>query len=153
MKAIIYVSLIAFLLLSGCAKTEDESVVKTDMNQLKVAPENGTVSYNFSGGYFADIICDEVVIDQIYGPVEWHVRDHYKNGEIEWSIYTASGTLTSSNGEVFDIHESDKLYYVGNDWTFHCNLIGDQGGHYILSGHGDLATWEVFVDRAICISQ
>ena len=153
MKTLIYLSLIAFLILSGCAKNDDEASIKNDVNRLKAVPQNGTISYNYTGGYFADLICDEVVIDQLYGNVDWHVRDHYKNGEIEWSFYNATGTLTSTNGEVFEIHESDKLYWSDEDWTFHCNLTGDQGSHYILSGHGDLATWEVFVDRANCPSQ
>lgn len=153
MKKLIYLSMIAFLMLSGCAKNDDDSTVKNGGNQLKAVPENGTVSYFYTGGYFADLICDEVVIDQLFGDVQWHVRDHYKNGEIVWSLYNATGTLTSSNGEVFDIHESDKLYWSAEDWTFHCNLIGDQGSHYILSGHGDLSTWEVFVDKANCPGQ
>ena len=153
MKTLIYLCLVTFLILSGCAKNDDELSVNTDASQLKAVPENGTISYFYTGGYFADLICDEEVIDQLLGNVEWHVRDHYKNGEIVWSFYTASGSLTGGIGEVFTIHESDKLYWSDENWTFHCNLTGDQGSHYILSGHGNLATWEVFVDRANCPSQ
>lgn len=153
MKTLIYFSLIAFLFLSGCTKNDEESTLKTGVNQLKSVPENGTVSYNFTWGYIADLICDDVVIDQLSGNVEWHIRDHYTNGEIVWSIYNATGSLMSTNGEVFEIHESDKLWYSQDDWTFHCNLTGDQGSHYILSGHGDLTTWEIFVDKANCPPQ
>lgn len=139
MKKFIFISLLTFLLSSGFT--------------VESQAQNGTVSYTYSGGYSADVICNEVLVDQILGPFAWHVRDHYKNGELEWSIYTASGSLTSENGEVFAIHESDKIYWSQNEWTFHCNLIGNLGNHYILSGHGDATTGEVFIDKANCLSQ
>jgi hypothetical protein len=153
MKVLIYLSLIAILILSGCAKNDDESSVRTGVDQLKSVPENGTVSYNFYWGYWADLFCDDEYMGYLSGPVDWHVRDHYKDGELEWSIYNASGSLEGPNGEIFTIHESDKIYYSQPDWTFHCNLLGDQGSHYILSGHGDPVTYQVFVDRANCPGQ
>jgi hypothetical protein len=139
MKKLICFSLFAFMLSSGFT--------------VQSQAQNWTDSYTYTGGYFADVFCNEVAVDQILGNVAWHVRDHYKNGELEWSIYTASGSLTSANGEVFEIHESDKIYWSQNEWTFHCNLIGNLGNHYILSGHGDTTTWEVFIDKANCLSQ
>ena len=139
MKKLIFFSLIAFLLSSGFT--------------LQSQAQNGTISYTYTGGYSAYVYCNEVAVDQILGDVEWHVRDHYKDGVLVWSIYNASGSLTSENGEVFVIHESDTIYWSQNEWTFHCNLIGNLGNHYILSGHGDPTTWEVFIDKANCLSQ
>jgi hypothetical protein len=150
MKKIVYFSFIALLIFIGCSKADNNSAIIPSENQLKSVPYNGTDSYYYTGGYFADLICEEIVIDHLSGNVQWHVRDHYKSGQLEWSIYNASGSLTSENGEVFEIHESDKLFYSQVDWTFHCNLTGNLGSHYILSGHGDLTTWEVIVDKANC---
>ena len=147
--------MIAFLIFAGCAKNEDTSTVKSDVNQLKAVPENGTVSWNYTGGYYAaDLICDDMVIDLLEGDVDWHVRDHYKNGDLVWSIYNASGSLTvASTGETFEIQESDKFYWSLGESSFHCNLVGDQGTHFILFGHYDLITWEISIDKATCPGQ
>lgn len=114
------------------------------------SPLNGSVSYNYTGGYVSPLVCDGVQVDEITGNVEWHVVDHYKNGELEWSIYTPSGSLTSEKGEVFEIHESDKIMWSNGIYTFHANLVGNQGGHYILFGHADLTTWEIVFDKVVC---
>jgi len=113
-------------------------------------PVNGSVSYNYTGGYISPLTCGGVQVDKIEGDVEWHVVDHYENGKLEWSIYTPSGSLTSEQGEVFEIHESDKIMWSKGIYTFHANLIGNQGSHYILSGHADFATWEIVFDKVVC---
>lgn len=115
------------------------------------SPVNGSVSYSYTGGYISPLVCDGVQVDEISGNVEWHVVDHFKNGELEWSIYTPSGSLTSEiTGEVFEIHESDKIMWAQGIYTFHANLLGNQGGHYILFGHADLTTWEIVFDKVVC---
>jgi len=113
---------------------------------------SGCVSWYYSGGYGIPLVCDDVQVGYISGwPVDWHVIDHYKNGEIEWSIYKASGSLTlKSTGEVFEIQESDKIFYSKGNFSFHANLVGNQGSHYILSGNFDPITYEVFVEKAVC---
>jgi hypothetical protein len=153
MKTLIYLNLIAFLLLSGCAKNDDETAVSRGVNQLKDVPENGTVSYFFTAGIYTYISCDGVEIGTLEGGViEWHILDHYKNGEPEWSMYKAFGTLTDqSTGEVFQIQESDKVDYNEGDFTFHSNIIGDQGSHYILAGTGLwVYPYTVTIYRANC---
>jgi hypothetical protein len=152
MKTLICFSLMVFLVFSGCSKVDNDSAAKPDNNQLKAAPKNGSVSWYYSGGYGIPLVCDDVQVGFLFGwPVDWHVIDHYKNGEIEWSIYNASGFLTlKSTGEVFKIQESDKIFYSKGNFTFHANLVGNLGSHYILSGHFDPATFEVFVDKAVC---
>jgi len=155
MKTLIYVSLIAFLLLSGCTKNDEESTLKTGVNELKSVPENGTVSYYFSATILTYISCDGEEIGTLEGgDIEWHILDHYKNGEPEWSIYKATGTLTDeSTGEIFEIKESDKVDYNGGDFTFHSNIIGDQGSHYILAGTGLwIPPYTVTIFRANCPS-
>jgi len=151
MKKMLYFSLVAFLFILGCAKIADDPAATPDGNQLKAAPVNGSVSYYYTGGYISPLVCDGVQVDEISGNVEWHVIDHYKNGVNEWSIYTPSGSLTSKKtGEVFEIHESDKIMWTQGIYTFHANLVGNQGGHYILFGHADLVTWEIVFDKAVC---
>lgn len=115
------------------------------------SPVNGSVSYDYTGGYISPLVCDGKQVDEITGDIEWHVVDQFKNGELVWSLYTPSGSLTSqSTGEVFEIHESDKIMWAQGIYTFHANLIGTQGSHYILFGHADLATWEIVFDKAVC---
>ena len=142
----------AFLFVVGCAKVSNDPGAKPDGNQVKAAPINGSVSYYMSGGYGIPLVCDGVQVGFLFGwPVDWHVIDHYKDGELEWTMYYVTGTLTNrSTKEVFKIQESDKLIWTSADYTFHANLMGNQGTHYILFGHFDPATFEVFVDRAVC---
>lgn len=154
MKTAIMFGMMAFLILMGCSKADNESL-NANANQVKSAPQNGTVSYYWTGGYFTPLICGGVEIDYLSGNVDWHIRDHYKDGEIVWTIYNATGNLTSANtGEVFDINESDKVNVAAGEYTFHSNIIGNQGSHYILSGTGLLYyPWTVTVEKAVCPAQ
>jgi hypothetical protein len=153
MKKTFYFSLMAILVLLGCSKVENDSAVKPDGNQFKAAPVNGSVSWILSGYfYYLPIECDGVEAGFVYGgPIDWHIIDHYKNGEVVWTMYKVNGSLTNiPTGEVFKIQESDKLIWSKGDYTFHANLIGNQGGHYILSGRYNPITGEVFIDKAVC---
>jgi hypothetical protein len=152
MKKMIYFSLMVFLLTTGCAKVTNDPVAKPDGNEVKSAAVNGSVSWNLSTGYYIPLECDGVQVGSVFGwPIDWHVIDHYKNGELDWSIYNVTGTLTNRNtGEVFKIQESDKLLWSQGDYTFHANLMGNLGTHYILSGHFDPITFEVLVEKAVC---
>ena len=152
MKKMIYFSLMVFLLTMGCAKVTNDPVAKPDANQEKALPVTGSVSYISSGGYGIPLVCEGVQVGFVFGwPVDWHVIDHYENGELIWTKYNVTGTLTNrSTKEVFKIQESDKLIWTEADYTFHANLMGNQGTHYILSGRFDPATFEVLVDRAVC---
>jgi len=152
MKKSIYFSLVAFLILSGCSKSDDYSVVNPAENQLKSTLTNGSVSWFTSGGYGIPLVCDEVQVGYLFGwPIEWHIIDHYNKGQLEWTIYNTTGSLMNrSTGEVFKIQESDRLIWTQGDYSFHANLIGDQGTHYILSGRFDPISFAVFVDKAVC---
>ena len=149
MKKTIYLILVAFLMVMGCSKSDDVSVVIPDENQLKSALTK-TISYDYSGLYYVDLICGELQEGYLLGVVKWHVKEHYEKDILIWSIYTPSGSLTNeSTGEVFIIKESDKL--SASEFTFHCKLLGNQGSHYILSGSGLLVPpWTVTIDKAVC---
>jgi hypothetical protein len=142
----------ASLSIMGCAKVANDPTAKPEGNQVKSAAVNGSVSWYYSSGYYIPLVCDGVQVGYVFGwPIEWHVIDHYKNGELEWSMYKTNGSLTNrSTGEVFKIQESDKLLWSQGDYTFHANLIGNKGTHYILSGHFDPINFEAFVERAVC---
>lgn len=152
MKKTIYFSLVAFLILLGCSKSDDVSVVNPDENQLKSTAENESVSWYVSGGYGIPLVCDDVQVGYLFGwPIEWHIIDHYAKGQLVWTIYNTTGSLTNrSTGEVFKIQESDRLIWTQGDYSFHANLVGDQGSHYILFGSFDPISFEVYVDKAVC---
>ena len=152
MKKSVYFGLVAFLILSGCSKSDDVSFVNQDDYKLKSTTANGSVSWYTSGGYYIPLVCNEVEVGYIFGwPIEWHIIDHYNNGQLVWSIYNTTGSLTNrSTGEVFKIQESDRLIWTQGDYSFHANLNGDQGSHYILSGHFDPISFDIFVERAVC---
>lgn len=148
-----YLSLMAFLILQGCSKVENDSAVNPAGNHVKSSSQNGTYSYYFTAPIVTYISCDGVNIDILEGgDIEWHILDHYKNGVPEWSMYKASGTLTiESTGEVFEIQESDKVDYNEGNFTFHSNINGDQGSHYILSGTGLwVYPYTVTIYKAVC---
>lgn len=152
MKKMLYFSLVAFLFTMGCSKVDNDPAAKPDGNQLKAAPVTGSVSYISSGGYGIPLVCDGVQVGSVFGwPIDWHIIDHYENGELVWTMYKTNGSLTNTvTGEVFKIQESDKLIWSQADYTFHANLIGNRGTHYILFGHFEPGTFEVFVERAVC---
>lgn len=142
-----------FLIFIGCSKSSDDvAVVNPSENQLKSASTDKTVSYYISSAYYIPLVCDGLEVGFVFGwPIEWHIIDHYKNGELEWTMYKTNGSLTNrSTGEVFKIQEADKLIWSQGDFTFHANLIGNQGSHYIFSGRFDPITYEVLVDKAVC---
>lgn len=152
MKTLMSFSMIVLMLLLGCTKVSDDPITKPDGKQLKAVPVNGSVSWYYSTGYGIPLVCDGVQVGSVFGfPIDWHVIDHYENGENVWSIYNVNGTLTNrSTKEVFKIQESDKLIWATGDYTFHANLIGSLGTHYILSGYFDPSTFEVIVEKAVC---
>jgi len=46
------------------------------------------------------------------------------------------------------------MYMPTSDtYSFHWNLIGDMGTHYIASGTVDLDTWEIVFDKTICLGE
>jgi hypothetical protein len=133
MKKTICFSLLAFLFLGGCSKSEDLAV-NSNENQLKSASVNNTVPMFTSELYNIPLVCDGIEIDRLQGRLDVFCRMHYENGIIVWMIHNFSGSLTDSKGEVFDVNGVRKIDSVQKSYTFHSNIKGNLGSHYILYG-------------------
>ena len=106
------------------------------------------------GTYYSPVFCDGEMVDYLEGG---EIRVHFvfrmfKNGSVlAKEIDQIKGTVTSESGEVFKIRETDKYEYV-NGWvlTWHYNLIGDQGTHYIGTLTYYYNTGELIVGQTVC---
>lgn len=104
--------------------------------------------------YWSPVYCDGVMVDELSGgEISIHyVFKLFKNGSVlAKEIDQIKGTDTSSTGEVFKIRETDKYEYI-NGWvvTWHYNLIGNLGTHYIGTLTLNLKTGEIVVGHTVC---
>lgn len=117
---------------------------------------NGAVSlWKVWNGYWQPVYCDGVNVDNLYGTVTYHVVVHYKNGIVISENVHYTGVVQSSiSTEEFKLSEIDKLDYTAGLLTWHFNLIGNQGTHYIGSMTWDAVNDPNFenpvIDKAIC---
>jgi len=128
--------------------------------QLSAQPDlpTGTKSISFtqewSWGYSTPVICNGVQVDYITGYPVAHVTAHFENGNFVFSNVITHGDVYGEHGEVFKLSELDKnLAAVGTTWHF--NLKGDRGNHYISA-----VTWDMIndpfmenlvIDKAVCV--
>ena len=106
------------------------------------------------GAYWSPVFCDGQMVDFLQGG--W-IRVHYvyklfKNGDLLYKeIDQIKGEVTSTTGEVFKIREIDKWSYSGQ-WimTWHYNLIGNQGTHYIGTLTYNYSTGELTIGKTVC---
>ncbi|HJS55463.1 MAG TPA: hypothetical protein VJ765_13005 [Chitinophagaceae bacterium] len=152
MKKTIYVSLIAFLILSGCTKAYNDLNVNPNENQLKSPPSNYTESHNGTSWYYYPLVCDGVITDNLWGNLDWHCTMHYVNGNLENMIMTYRGLLNSENtDEVFIIKETANWNHPQEGMiTFQKNIRGDKGSHILIFGVVNLETWEITIEKTIC---
>lgn len=108
----------------------------------------------FASTYWSPVYCDGEMVDYLEGG---EIRVHYvfrlfKNGSVlAKEIDQIKGTVTSSTGEVFKIRETDKYKYIdGWEFTWHYNLIGDKGSHYIGTITYYYKTGELVVGHTVC---
>jgi hypothetical protein len=96
--------------------------------------------------------CNGVTIETFYGDTEIHYVEHFKDEIYEYYIAQLKGEFTSKSGEVFKISEVDETR-SNNGLSYHGNLIGNRGTHYILSGTAYYfpkpVTWTI--DKAVCL--
>ena len=147
MKKIIYLSLVAFLIILGSSAIDNVSGVNPGVSQLNSATPDPTISFRSQGFFWFPLICDGVIVNQLFGVVDLHVVAF---GYPNTSQYTmrASGTLTDWFGEEFRIMEVEKI--DGPEFSFHFNIIGDKGSHYILFGSGTFYPWSITFEKAVC---
>ena len=153
----------------GCSKSDDDlnsdlnnNLLNSELN-AKGVPEtvDFSVSHNFTSGYWTPLICDGVEAGSLEGSLNVHciMFGHYNPnypGNLnrfvwQWMIMNYSGSLTNpATGEIFTIKESDKVDAGYSSYTWHSNIIGDKGSHYIIFGSSiDEYPW-FKIDRAIC---
>lgn len=172
MKKSIYLILITSIILLGCSKNDDDlnsDLYNKSLNTeliAKGAPEtvDFSVSHYFTGGYWTPLICDGVEVGYLEGTLNVHcvMFGHYNPdypGDLnhfvwQWMVMNYSGSLTNqATGEIFTIKESDKWYYGTYSYTWHSNIRGNQGSHYIIFGSGLFVYPYTFtIDKVICPS-
>ncbi len=108
----------------------------------------------FTATYWSPVYCDGEMVDLLEGG---ELRVHYvfrimNNGLVlAKEIDQIKGTVTSESGEVFKIRETDKYSYTDHwEVTWHYNLIGDQGNHYIGWITYNYMNGEITVGKTVC---
>jgi hypothetical protein len=113
--------------------------------------------------YYLPVYCNNEVVDVLTGSQDVYGLLHYRNGVLIWGNYHSDGIVTSVlTGEVFTLQENDVKQMTGDGptLTWHTNLRGDQGSHYIArvtatwtEGAGDIvdADWLWVVHKFICL--
>lgn len=113
---------------------------------------NKTVVFNIDDfGYYAPVYCNGKIVDKLWGNIHVKYLDHIEKNSVKWEMYIWDGEVTGLYGEVFKIHESDKIGIPdAGVYTYHFNLVGDMGSHYLNSGTYDSKTGMVTIDKAVC---
>jgi len=127
----------------------------------------GSVSwYYIWDTYWQTAFCDGVQVLQLSGIVTGHMVDHYKNGVLIWSQQNWSGEAVSvdftdqngnivpGTGEVFKVSAPNKVDWIASVVTWHFNLIGNKGSHYIGSFSWNWGTEPNYtVNKMICLEK
>jgi len=134
MKTFSFLLFVVIFVFAGCSKNDDILLETNDDLQLKSA-DTKTVTSRTTGYGEMPLTCDGVEIDYIIGSFDYHWVDHYKNGELQWTIYNSRGTVTSSSGENFIVQDAGKFdLSKKGPYLWHSNARGDKGTHLIFSG-------------------
>ncbi|NSW93511.1 MAG: hypothetical protein HPY62_02250 [Bacteroidales bacterium] len=138
--------LLSFIFLCiGLMKLSAQSV-SSDLNR--------SFSYDIEWGWYTPVYCQGIEIDNLSAELTWHITTHYKDGIWQWDIMEVHGTATSSSGEVFKVKEKDKIAgpqkSIAELYTWHYNLIGDRGSHYIGYMTWNFVTGEFTVEKTVC---
>jgi hypothetical protein len=127
----------------------------------------GSVSYYYVWDtYWQTAFCNGVQVLQLSGIVTGHMVDHYKNGVGIWSQQNWSGEAVSvdftdqngnnilGTGEIFKVSAPNKVDWIGSFVTWHFNLIGNKGSHYIGSFSLNWVTDSNYtIDKMICLEK
>jgi hypothetical protein len=109
----------------------------------------------FTAGYWSPVFCGDEFKELLQGGVvSCHYVMHYKDGNFKWEVDQIKGYVTSESGEVFQIKvEVDKWYLMGDDlWvTWHTNLLGNRGSHYIGDVTVNWTQWLFYPGNSRCI--
>jgi hypothetical protein len=170
--------LVAFFVIAGCSKVNDELAVNSNENQLKSATteRDAAVVHPFISIFTNKkvITCDGSAIF-LSGKLDGHCSmfGHYDpayppdpsnpvanqlalNKFVwEWMNMRVSGIVTNNaSGEEFKINKFDRWNKNQDVYTVRYNLVGNMGSQYILFGTGVLNPSTGFpvltIDRIIC---
>jgi len=146
----ILVAMACVCMLAACSKSDDVQV--DGQKQLKSNETKTYVFKNIDFEYWAPVICDGVEVDVLTGTIQANIIVHYDKGDLKWYMYHWDGEVTSDlNGEVFQVHESDKIGIpIPDVYTYHFNLVGNMGSHYINFATLNMVDWTITVDNAVC---
>ena len=149
-------------MLVACSKSDD-SVVAESQQSLKSINANGTgsiSSYWVWDSYWQPVYCGDEMVDYLIntetGIVNVHTVLHLNKWNPIWeNIHIAGVVKSPTSNEEFILSEHDRKDYASGSLTWHFNLIGNYGTHYIGS-----MTWDyindpnmenLVVNRAICV--
>jgi hypothetical protein len=128
--------------------------------QLSAQKPDNTKTYvykDYEQGYWSPVYCTNelgvlVLVDELTGTINSHVVVHYKNNQYQWYMIQWEGEITSEmNQEVFQIHESDKIDIpITGVYTYHFNLVGNMGSHYINFGTLNMIDWTIVCTKSVC---
>jgi hypothetical protein len=104
-------------------------------------------------GYWQPVYCNDVLVDYLSGTINQHIVFFYKDGILIKAYEHAFGEVQSNKPpyEVFKVSENGKDDVNAETSTWHFNLIGDYGTHYIGAMTWNWITNETTVDRFVCL--
>ena len=118
------------------------------------AQKNDTSSDAFwvqSVYYYTPVRCDGAFVDWVEGEFKIHVVNHYKDGVWIFQRLQISGVGTGYlSGETFKFKMKEKYSDVTGMDTWHYNLKGDEGSHFIGSMTYDYSTGSFTVNKTVC---
>lgn len=135
MKKLSFLLFAVIFVFTGCSKNDDILLETSDNAQL-ISADTKSVSYRDTDAHGEMLLtCDGKEIDYLIGSFDFHWVEHYKNGELQWMMYSTKGTVTSSCGENFIIQDIGKIdKSKKGPYIWHSNACGDNGTELILSG-------------------
>lgn len=137
-------------LLIACSKSDDD--LGTGNQQLKSAETKTVVWKDVDYGYWSPVYCDGIEVDVLTGIIKANIVAHYEKGDLKWYMFKWEGEVMSDkNQEIFVVHESDKVSIpIPGTYTYHLNLVGNMGSHYINSGTLNMADWTITINKSVC---
>jgi len=84
--------------------------------------------------FYTEVVCDGVFLGYVWGIMDYHFVDHYKDGEWIFTNYMAKGDAVSTfSDEKFTYKEKGKLWLKNDQVAYYIiQLKGDQGSKFHL---------------------
>ena len=149
MKRIVYICIVAFLMLTGSSKTANVYGLNPDEKLTTSASPDRSISHRFQSGYWTPLICNGVEDGYLEGVLDVHCVMFGHPGAWQWMTMRFTGKITNpETGEQFRIMEIDKS--DDNNVSWHANIIGNQGSHYIIIGSMTYEPFSFTIEKTVC---